>query len=134
METKELSQQLLKGSERINVMKQEIHNIIAMTFGFLGESDLSKYKYLQLIMEFTSGRFRWEITKRKYNSIELLFRLDSQAPGQGHSNYWDNIENFPPSWVLILHDGLPDFLANMLKVFPQLEKRFQPLLLAATIK
>ena len=109
-----------------------------MTLGLLKETKLP-----ETICEFKSAGFRWKIIINKkstllsitYNSISIIPEAESSHSNSTVFAYAYTTERGAISvelqYVQRIYNGLPDFLINMKKVFPELENLFAPLLEAA---
>ena len=133
MESTELVQQLLVGSERTNKMRKEIDDFIGMILGFLNKNDLSRFKHQEVICRFESIGFCWIIEMAKsFLWVKVTKSLSSDLAYDSLYLYtYGAGYQIPLKYVQPIRQGLPDFLTNMRKIFPQLEERFAPLLEAA---
>lgn len=138
----EMVKKLLAGHNRINEMdnklRQEINVFVNMILGLLTKVEISSFKFGKRVCSFESAGLHWEATKWKGGYIGVcvgttntplsssVYRSDVVADCNV------NINNTPAQYLLPIHQGLPDFLANMIKVFPDLENRFTPFLNAAS--
>ena len=119
-----LVQQLLVGSKRINEMREEINDTVSMIQGFLTKAEFSRFKYQEIIYQFESAGLSWTIEKSK-STISVVI-TDKDRPHIGYI-YFLGLD-IPLRYVQRIHQGLPDFLANMVRIFPQLEERWALLL------
>ena len=143
MESSELVQQLLTGSKRINQMKQEIDTIIKMILGLLKKTELPYTWNNEIICGFESAGLHWTITKNKRPPHRKATSFCVTVISKPKSSQSDSIvltHAYPTEKEAILvkfqyvqrvYQGLPDFLTNMKKVFPELKNLFTPLLEAA---
>lgn len=127
MEGMELVQQLLAGSKRINEMRREIDSTVGMILGFLTKAEFSRFKYHEIVCKFESFKspgLIWTIEKSAHEIS--VFIADKNRPEVGYI-YGSGLD-ISLLYVQPVYQGLPDFLANMVNIFPQLEGRLVPLL------
>ena len=124
-------QQMLDGSQRLNQMKREIDATISMALGFLIKAEVSRFRYREVIYEFTTPGLKWEIMKWKREAVGVHARTDSSdnqvVYGFASGNKWAT-PGVGINFVQLVHQALPEVLSNLVKVFPSLAGRFAPLL------
>ena len=130
MESENLVQQLLTGSKRINEMREEIDTIVGMTFGFLNKRDKSRFKNGESIDFFTIASLRWQMQKCK-GSLGIYI---TQHETNRIIYVWGFGDRLSLEHVQLIHACLQNFLAKMIKIFPELENRFASLLKAAAME
>lgn len=136
----EMVEKLLAGRNRIkemnNKLRQEIDDFTDMIFSLLTKAELSRFKFGQVVCSFESAGLYWEVEKLKGDYIHAYIGVTAKP--KSSSVYESYISCSPPrdtipkQYLQSIHQGLPIFLANMVKVFPGLEERFVPFLKAAS--
>ena len=122
-------QQMLAGSQRLNQMKWEIDATIRMALGFLTKAEVSRFRYSEVICQFTTPGLDWQITKWKRECVDIVahnaevshtFALPAYTSTHG-SDYMGM------KYTQLVHQALPEILTNLVGAFPPLAGRFASL-------
>lgn len=107
-----------KFEEEIKRMKEETDEVVDLVFGFLNKADISRFKFHQDVCCFESVGLQWRVYKSKTS-------LSAHVGSGGIVIYIGGMVNndIPLDYVEPVYLGLPDFLNNMIKVFPFLSDR-----------
>jgi len=120
-------QQMLAGSQRLNQMKWEIDATIRMALGFLTKAEVSRFRYSEVICQFTTPGLNWKITKWKREAVGIDAYTDGSDEqvvyGFISGNKWATPE-VGMNFVQLIHQALPEVLTNLVRVFPSLAGRF----------
>lgn len=142
-------QDILKGSKRINEMKEEIKSFVSIIGGFLKRVEFleeirrikqkEKIKYsdnsIALTHGFTSERNLLFIVG--VDGYDLVVRYDTEltvtAYPKNNLDAYFLSEEVPLNHAMGVHRSLPELLNGFIEKFPNLEQKIQPLLDAAKI-
>jgi len=130
--TMEQIQQILAGSQRLNQMKREIDATIRMALGFLTKAEASRFRYREILCEFSTPGLNWKITKWKRECVGI----DAHDAGDplawfAYTSTWGS-DQMEMKYIQPVHQALPEVLSNLAEVFPSLAGRFALLLQTAS--
>ncbi len=141
MDGKETVRQLIIGSAEIDRMKREVEAVVRMVIGFVDHDTLKRMRFKE--DAFSSSECEWRLCSWDINGMSLwdaklelgvecwlisgdhheIKKLAYQSKS-GHGTF--SLKN-----AQAIHEGLPVFIEGVAKTFPDLTKRWQPLLDAA---
>lgn len=136
LNNKELVSSLIKGSREIDRMKQEIKLVVNLICGLVTAEQLraAGFSFGELTISSTWGTWKLSGSWNKPGAGVLAMFHSSDANCRtafGFASGSSNGDNMPLHNVLNVHRSLPTFVSEMVKTFPHLEERIQPLLDAA---
>jgi len=138
MSSKGLTRELIVGSKAIDRMREEISSIVSMVVGMVSSRYVTEWRTLVKgpdIIAFNSSECEWKIHILKNQCLSVYCGLINSPIDYVVYFYMTT----PPhgtttiklQYVKKVHDALPVFIEGMVKTFPFLTERWQPVLDAA---
>lgn len=138
--SKELVADLLRGSEELNRMQQEIRTVVNIAEGLVRKLPLKDHFTnadnggIWITKSWGRGDDRWSIKEKKSFTFEVEFtKTDTKHRPRYTSEecLWSPRGGSRPEDIKYVHDRLPDLVEGLLKQFPQLLQHMHPYLQAA---
>src|SRR3989344_4570212 len=118
-------QEMLVGSRVLNRMKEEIDTTVSFVLGMLSKKDMSRFRFNDVVCEFTTSTLRWEVTKNK--RVFSVNVWDAKIVDRQIFNDW-GANQIPMGYIQLVYEDLPQLLTHLVELFPSLNERFSPLL------
>ena len=121
-------QEMLVGSRVLNRMKEEIDTTVSFVLGMVSKKDMSRFRFNDVVCEFTTSTLRWEVTKNK--RVFSVNVWDAKIVDRQIFNDW-GANQIPMGYIQLVYEDLPQLLTHLVELFPSLNERFSPLLKAS---
>jgi len=131
-EAQKIVQNLIKGSQEIDRMRKEVDCVVKMIIGFVDLYHCSWEDYRRERFFLSNSKYCWEIfmnPRPKGLEVKFLYIEDESSPPR--CLFYCGQPIFFLNQVKIVYDALPVFVKGMVRMFPDLQNRWQPLLDAA---
>ena len=125
------AKQILAGSQRIDEMKKEIHQVVSILIGY-AQYDAKCY---DVTGQFKHGALTWDVSLSKFCMIfairvtctkhEVLYRLTSR---DGSENIIPSIED-----VQEVYESLDAFAVWLCEIAPGIKKKIEPIINASAV-
>jgi len=141
METTNIVEQLLRGSQNIDRMQSEVHQLVKMVIGFARRSNNRVASCVEIYETFENKTCKWEVrgvmgsldkSKNKIH-VQCTVKLPCGAPYQDH--FTQSVGYCSETWVPFhseytqqVYQNLHAFVEGMLQVIPSIKNEMKTFL------
>ncbi|MBX4191865.1 hypothetical protein KW798_00015 [Candidatus Parcubacteria bacterium] len=134
--SKQIVENLIRGSQTIDRVKMEIEMVLGMVDSQVKEEDWTKLDNDIDEHLFPSAYGTWRVVPLwGHEGYHLLVQFSGTAPGLRYVRSTKTLQR--PMYseqrsAVLTHAALPEFIAGMTKLIPELTERLEPIIEAAT--
>ena len=135
MNSVEITKRLVKGSQNIDRMKNEVEQVVQMIIGFTIRCDSARHKD-EISETFESEQCQWTVngSVNIFDHSKSTITVECWVRGRFGAKAYSSQRNsypFHTEAAQCVFEGLPVFVEGMLRVFPELREKIEPFMNAA---